>query len=289
MTGDRLGRRAALASLIGLALFAAACERAAKKPAEPRVVSLSPSTTEAVFAVGAGALLVGRSSYCDYPPEALALPVVGGFSDPSVEKIVALRPTLVVGARGPAGPPLAAALEKHGIATFFPETESIAQIEGMLAELGKRLGHEAGAAAAVGAIEAERKQIAYKIGGKPRPKVVFLFDVAPVVAAGPGSFPDELIREAGGDNAVTTGGPYPTLDMERLLSLDPQVILDGASDMTEKGARSRVEALREAPGWKALGALREGRVRVVPAATLRPGPRIGDGLAAVARAIHGER
>ena len=117
-------------------------------------------------------------------------------------------------------------------------------------------------------------------------RAAFLFDVAPVVAAGPGSFADELVREAGGDNVVKAGGAYPTLDLERLLALDPDVLLDGASD--EHGP-SRVASMREAPGWKDLRAMREGRVRPLSASTvLRPGPRIGGGLAAVARALHGE-
>jgi iron complex transport system substrate-binding protein len=280
----RLRRRQALAVLAAAA--ASACSRAERAGAAPRVVSLSPSTTEAVFAVGAGALLVGRSSYCDYPPEALALPVVGGFADPSVEKIVALRPTLVVGAHGPAGPAIEAALQKHGVATFFPETESIAQIEAMLADLGKRLAHEAGATAAVGVIEAARARVAAAVAGRPKVRAVFLFDVAPIVAAGPGSFPDELVRQAGGENLVTAGGAYPTLDLEKLLALDPDVLLDGAADAH---GPSRLSGLRDAPGWKNLRAVREGRVRpVVANVALRPGPRIGEGLEAVARALHGD-
>jgi iron complex transport system substrate-binding protein len=280
-----ISRRAALAWL----LAAAACGRGERAATGPRVVSLSPSTTEAVFAIGAGALLAGRSSYCDFPPEARALPIVGGFADPSVEKIIALRPTLVVGARGPAGPALAQALARHGIASAFPETESIAQIEDMLADLGRRLGHEAGAVAAVAVIEARRRRVAAAVAGRPRVRAVFLFDAAPIVAAGPGSFPDELIREAGGVNLITTGGAYPTVDLEKLLALDPDVLLDGAADMNAPAGTSRLAALRDAPGWKTLRALREGRVHPVPAgATLRPGPRIGEGLVAVARALHGD-
>lgn len=282
------GRRAGLLGLAGLIL--AACSRATPQAlVAARVISLSPSTTEALFVIGAGDALVGRSSYCDYPPEALGLPIVGGFADPSVEKIVALRPTLVVGARGPAGPALAQALEARGIATFFPETESIPQIEAMLVDLGKRLGHATGAAAAVETIEVARRRVAAEITGAARVRTIFLFDVGPIVVAGPGSFPDGLIREAGGDNVIKAGGAYPTLGLEQLLSLDPDVILDGAADEHAPVAASRVAALRDAPGWRKLTAQREGRVRMVSgAAALRPGPRIGEGLVAVARALHGE-
>jgi iron complex transport system substrate-binding protein len=285
-----LGRRGALAALLVASAALAAlpgCSRAGRASGPPRVVSLSPSTTEAVFAIGAGALLVGRSSYCDYPPEAKALPVVGGFADPSVEKIVALRPTLVVGARGPAGPPLAEALERHGIPTYFPETESIAQIEAMLTGLGERLGRDA--KPAIATIEAARAKVSAAIVGKPRVRAVFLFDAGPIVAAGPGSFPDELIRQAGGVNLITAGGQYPMLDIERVLALDPDVILDGAAEMGAPPGTSRLSGLRDAPGWSRLRAMREGRVRPISASTaLRPGPRIGAGLIAVARALHGD-
>ena len=88
---------------------------------------------------------------------------------------------------------------------------------------------------------------------------------------------------------VDKGGPYPTLDLERLLALDPEVILDGASDMSAGSGPSRIAALQSAPGWKELRAVRENRVRQVDASTaLRPGPRIGQGLIAMARALHGE-
>jgi iron complex transport system substrate-binding protein len=159
----------------------------------------------------------------------------------------------------------------------------------MLTELGARLHHEAGATAAVGAIEAERKRVAAAIAGRPRVRAVFLFDISPIYAAGPGSFPSELLGEAGAINLVDKGGAYPTLDLERLLALDPDVILDGANDGHGGAGASRIAALRTAPGWKDLRAVREGRVREVNASTvLRPGPRIGQGLVAMARALHGD-
>jgi len=276
-----ISRRAALVALGALA----ACHRQAARGAT-RVVSISPSMTEAVFAIGAGDLLVGRSRYCDYPPEALRLPAVGGFADPSLEAIVALRPTLVISARGPAGAALAEALAAQGVDVYAPETESIPEIEATLEELGRRLGHEEGARAAVAKIEAARREVAAAVAGRPRVRAAFLFDVAPVFAAGPGSFADGLVREAGGENVVTEGGAYPTLGLEQLLRLDPDVILDGSGD---KADASRVLQKRDDPGWSKLRALREGRVRALAASVvLRPGPRIGQGLAAVARALHGD-
>lgn len=285
-------RRALLGGIAGLAAASlASCTRRPPGGRAVRVVSIAPSMTEAMFAIGAGSLLVGRSRHCDYPSEALALPVVGGFADPSLEVIVSLSPTLVVGARGPSGKALADALAAQGVELLSPETESIAQIEAMLRALGDKLDRREGAARAVAAIEDRRREVAAIVAGKPKTRAVMLFDVSPIVAAGAGSFADELIREAGGENLVREGGAYPTLDIERLIALDPEVILDGAGDsaMGEGGA-SRVLATRNSPGFRDVGAIKRGAVKQLTVATLlRPGPRVGDGLVMLARALHPEK
>lgn len=277
--------------LCGLAATLAACGSkregsSAEQGAKPlRVVSLSPSTTEAVFAIGAGSLLVGRSRFCDFPAEAKALPAVGGFSDPNIEAVLALRPTLVVGARGPAGPGLAETLEARGIATFFPETESFDQIDAMIAELGNKLDHAADATGVRAAIMGKRDAVLRATKAIAPPRAVMLFDVAPIVVAGPGGFPDEMMRLAGAKNLITEGGAYPTIGLERLIALDPEVILDGATAGVE--GPSPLAAKREAPGWSRLQAFAKGRAVAVGSTALRPGPRIGEGLVELARSIHG--
>lgn len=280
----KITRRQSLLAL--LAASAAACSRAPNTSKTPRVVSISPNTTEMMFAIGAGGLLVGRSRYCDLPAEAQKLPTVGGFSDPNIEAIVGLSPTLVIGARGPAGPTLIDTLRSHGIDTFFPETETLAAIKTMITDLGKRVDHVDDAARVVREIETKQNALKTKLSGKPRIRVLFAFDIAPVIAAGPGSFTDEVLREAGAENVVTKGGAYPTIGLEHLLTLDPDVLLDGATDM--QATKSMKERVTDTPGWKELRAVKEGRIRPVGSDALRPGPRIGDGLWAVARAIHGD-
>lgn len=282
-----LGARDALAAL-AVAALAPACKRTSVAGAGRRVVSLSPSTTETVFALGGGAELVARSRNCDFPAEAARLPAVGGYADPNVEAIVALAPTLVVGARGPAGPALEASLRGKGIETFFPETESLAQIQSMIADLGARLERRAEADELVASVRRRVADVEQAIAGLPRPRALLLFDVSPIVAAGPGGFPDELLRLAGGDNLVVRGGAYPTLGLETVLGLDPDVIVDGIGEAGAHGA-SRIAALAEQAGWRQLRALREGAVRAVSSTALRPGPRIGEGLLEMARALHGTR
>lgn len=280
-----LTRREALTGLAALAL--GACQRTSAPITAARVVSVSPSTTEALFALGAGAITVGRSRHCDHPKEALALPVVGGYADPSLEAIVALRPTLVVGARGPAGPALERALHERRIDTFFPETESIAAILDMMSELGRRIARPAEAAQVIAAIQRRRDQVHAATAPHERVRAALLFDVSPIIAAGPSSFPDELLREAGGDNVVVRGGGYPAISLETLLTLDPDVLIDATAEPNQ--GHGHLSSLVEAPGWRELRAVRTSSMRaLIGSVALRPGPRVGEGLAALARALHGE-
>lgn len=253
--------------------------------AAARIVSLSPSTTEALFAIGAGPRVVGRSRYCDWPAEATKLPQIGGYVDPSFEAILALRPDLVTGARGPAGTAMSERLEARGITTFLPQTESFAEIDAMMLGLGQRTGHAVEAKAKVEAIDAQVAAIAKAVASAPHPRVLLVFGLEPVSVAGPASFAEEMIRRAGGTNAVTEGGAYPTLGMERVITLDPDVIVNAA--MAEAHGHERIA--KDTPGWSKVRAVTAGHVvPLTDESVLRPGPRVGDGLAALARAIHPE-
>lgn len=248
-----------------------------------RIVSLSPSTTETLFVIGAGPLVVGRSRYCDWPAEVTKLPQVGGYVDPSYEAILALRPDMVTGARGPAGASLSERLDARGIATFFPQTESFAQIDAMILGLGERTGHAEQARTTIAALDARVAAIEKAVAAKPRARVLLVFGLSPLSVAGPSSFADEMIRRAGGTNAVTEGGGYPTLGIERVLTLDPDVVVNAA--IAEAHGHERIA--KDTPGWAKVRAVTENRVvAITDESVLRPGPRIGDGLATLARAIH---
>ena len=275
-------------ALVALVLLTAAGCR--KKPPPvgdsgpaARIVSLSPSTTETLFVIGAGNRVVGRSRYCDWPPEVLKLPQIGGYVDPSFEAILALRPDLVTGARGPAGASMSERLEARGIATFLPQTESFAQIDAMILGLGERTGRAKEAKATIDALGSRVAAIEKAVASKPRVRVLLVFGLEPLSVAGPQSFADEMIRRAGGENAVTEGGGYPTIGVERVMTLDPDVVVNAA--IAEAHGKERISS--DTPGWGKVRAVVTGRVApVTDESVLRPGPRVGDGLAALARAIH---
>jgi iron complex transport system substrate-binding protein len=268
----------------------AACKKASPISSEnsdaekkaSRVVSLSPSTTETVCAIGGRDLLVGRSRYCDYPPDVASLPEVGGYVDPNIEAILALRPDLVVGARGPSGSTITDALAAHGIATYFPRTESLAEIDAMIAGIGERTGHAKEASDVVAKMHADEEAVAKGLEGKPEPRVLFVFGVSPIVCAGPGTFADEMLKRAHARNAVTEGSGYPTMGIERVLAIDPDVIIEAA--WGEQGAQAIAKGMA---GWGRLRAVKDDRVDHLGDETvLRPGPRVVRGIETLARAIH---
>lgn len=276
------GRRGALQALLWCAAGCKSASIGADHTA--RIVSTSPSTTEMVFALSRGDSLVGRSSYCDHPPEAARVETIGGFADPNLERILALRPTIVCGERGPAGPEFVAALERHGLQTFFPPIDRVDDVGLALEELARKLAAEARGVEAVAALRATIEGVRARVRELAPPSVVMLFDWKPLVAAGPGSFPAEIVALAGGESSLKGGTKYPKLSTEGLLALDPDVIIDGSA-----GAYSErpADIVRTIPGLEALRAAQTARLhRLEGTAALRPGPRIGLGIEQVARFLH---
>jgi len=234
--------------------------------------------------LGSGARLVGRSRYCDFPPEVKGVRPVGGFVDPSLEAILGVKPDWVVGVQGPGLKDFAERLDARGIGTFFPPTQSFAEIGAMLVGLARLLGDEARGVAVKAAIDAERAAVERALAGLPRPRALLVFGLRPVVVAGGGSFPDEMLRLAGAENAITGEKQrFPTLGIERVLALDPDVVLDATGGAMREG----ISISPDLPGWSEARAVREGRLIVVSDdRILRPGPRVGQGLALLARSLH---
>jgi iron complex transport system substrate-binding protein len=210
--------------------------------------------------------------------------VVGGFVDANLEEIMRLSPDLVVGARGPAGPLLARKLESLGIATFFPKAQSIAEIEAAITDIAAKVGLTEQGHAVVAAMRARQNAVTSAVSGEPRSRTLLVFGLSPIVVAGPDSFPSEMLLLANGENVVKSGGAYPVINAETLVTLDPEIVINGAA--AGKGGEHRTID-REAPGWRELRAVREGRVAVLTdEAALRPGPRTAEGIATIAHILH---
>lgn len=288
-------RRAA--RLAALALALAACRGKAptgaalagsfavvddRAPAPRRIVCLVPSATELVFALGAGDRVVGVSAFDDYPPEVLRLPRIGGMTNPSFEGVAALRPDAVVGVEGPTDLAVLRRLRSMGVRVVVPRVESVAEVLAGV-DLFGRLLHRAPEAAALRlTIAGDLDAVRARVAGRPRPRTLVVLGRRPLVAAGPGSWIDELVAIAGGTNAVTAGGRYPTLPREALGALMPEAILDLTGHV--EGA-----ALRDELAGVDVPALRDGRVTTLADPMfLRPGPRVAEAARQLAAALHPE-
>ncbi len=248
--------------------------------AQIRVISLTPSSTEVLAALGATHLIVGVDDYSTFPPEVKALPKVGSFLAPNLETIVALRPTLVVvdDVHGPA----AGAMRDAGLVTVECPIHALPDVKQALVTIGGKLGRVAEATRAVAEIEAAIDAARANRPAK-RPRVLAILDreaggLGNLVAAGPGSWIDELLAIAGGENVLAASGVrYPKLSMEEVQRGQPDVILD-----LSFAGRGGVEV------WSAadVPAVKQGRVTALsdPALTA-PSPRIQHALALVAGAI----
>lgn len=249
-----------------------------------RVVSLVPSATEMLFALGAGDRVVGVSAYDDYPPQATGLPRVGGMVNPSFEAIVALRPDAVVGVQGPLDMAVLERLEHMRVRVFFPRVESVSEVLQSIDTFAALVGKRDEARALRASIEGDMGRARSAVANRPRVRVLAVFGEHPLSVAGPGSWVDEILTMAGGDNVVRAGGRYPTISVEQVIALAPEVILDmtwhddGASGLAASLARHTT-----------VPAVRDGRVlRAADPMLLRPGPRLGQAVVRIARMLHPE-
>jgi len=250
-------------------------------PRPPRhIISLAPSVTEILFAVGAGGKVAGDTPYCDWPPAARTLPHVGGPITPNAEKILALRPDLIILADQTLPRARADALAARWRApVYVTAAATYAQVERDVAALGALAGSPRATADALARMRAAQAVVRRAVQGRPRPRVFVIVWDKPLMTAGGGSFIGDLIRLAGGVNvAEHMGESYPSYSPERLLREQPDVVLTGINR----------KAL-DIPGARALRAVQQRHVFAVTGDwTDRPGPRLGLGLLAVAKALHPE-
>ena len=257
--------------------------------AAQRIVSLAPSNTEILFALGAGDKVVGRDEVSDYPAEALALPTVGGWSGFSAEAIVALKPDLVLAAEINS-PELVAELEGLGLTVYYlsnPKTleELYVNIEIVATLTGRD------ATKLTDSLKARVAAVDEKIAPlSARPSVFYEVDAtdpSKPYSVGPGTFIHLLINRAGGANAVELAGitdPYPQISLEQLVIAPPDIIILGDSMWG-----TTAESVAARPGWDTLKAVVDGKIFAFDDNLVsRPGPRLIDGLEALARLLHPE-
>lgn len=251
-----------------------------------RIVSLAPSVTEMLFAIGAGDQLVGVTQFCNYPPEALIKPKVG-YGNPNLESLVALQPDLVVAPKEIVKPDVALKLDELRIPLFVLKDTNIEDIFVHIQTLGRMLDRSARADAVAIGLRQQIAQIKQRTETLSPVRVLYVLNSQPLITVGPGSFIDQLISLAGGVNvAAKSGTSYPRLSMETVLQDDPEVLVFPVGE-TEGISDSEREAWRQ---WSTMTAVKQGRLHQIPADLLnRPGPRIARGLELLADILHPTR
>lgn len=254
-----------------------------------RIVSLAPSNTEILFAVGAGGQVVGRDAFSDYPEAALAVTDIGGgWGEIDTETLLTLDADLVLSADIIA-PEQNAALEDLGLQVFvLPNPLTFDDLYANLETVGELTGHEADAAALSESLQGRVDAVMASVGGaETLPLVFYQLDSSDPTApwtAGPGTFIDTLITMAGGRNVgAVLDGAWVQISAEELIRQDPDIILMG--DAVWSGLTPEDIAAR--PGWDAITAVQDGQVYAFDDNLVsRPGPRLVDGLETLAALFH---
>lgn len=254
----------------------------AGKPAEPRIVSLSPSLTAILVSLGARSALVGVDEYsARQQPEVAGLPTVGGLFTPSLEAVVALEPDLVVLVPSAQQRDLCNRLRGLGIDVLELANIDLEQLLASIETLGHLVRRPEAAAERVAAIRSAWRRAERAASQRRRVRAVLVLQREPLYLVGRGSFLHAMLAAAGAENpAAAFSDPYPRVALEWLIAAAPEVILDASEDPEDAASYwSR---------WPSLPAVATGRVVAVPAREVTlPGPHLDRGLRILSQALHG--
>jgi iron complex transport system substrate-binding protein len=240
-----------------------------------RVVTLAPSLTETVIAIGAADRLVGVSRFDEFP-EVATLPRVGGFLDPSVEAVLALKPDLVLVQPSPGNRRPVEKMAELGAPILALRMQSVAEILAGIREVGRALALADRAESVAQSIERSRTSIRAQAMAEEKVRVLFVYGFEPLVVAGPGSFADELMKDAGALNAAANASsPYQTYSAESAIRSRPEVVIVAVSDPTGAEKFSKLPGLKQAR-W----------VQLPSQDLLHPGPSLSRGLEELFKLIH---
>ena len=251
-----------------------------------RIVSLAPSGTEILFAVGAGDQVVGVTDWCDYPynfAEWVAdgkISSIGNYWQPAIEPIIALTPDLVIANGGGPSDEAAANLRSMGYTVIVLNPKTVDEVLTDIEIIGKATGHANEATNLISSLQSRIDAVTNKVAGiTDKPKIYIEVSDNPLMAVGPGSYIDDLVTLAGGANIFAdTGTAYPIVSSESVISKNPDIILSPFSGIAKR------------PGWSAINAVANNKIydRGNDASYVRGGPRLVDALEELSKTLHPE-
>ena len=247
-----------------------------------RVISLAPNLTEIVFAVGGGGQLVGRTSYCDFPPEAKSVTEVGDTAHPSLEKLITLKPQVVLISTASQLEVFTQQLQNQNIAVFITDPHDLEGVFRSIEQIGEILGKKEQATTLVQSLRKRTNAVEEAVKQKQPVRVFYQLSPEPLYTAGHDSFVTDLMRRAGAISVTAdVPGAWPKYSSESALAAKPDAIILPTGGSMGSGNSTVAEALRRSP------AVLQGRVyKINDDHLVRPGPRLIDGLEEMARAFH---
>ena len=249
-----------------------------------RVISLAPNLTEIVFAIGAGHSLVGDTTYCDFPVEAKSIEKVGDTQHPNLERIIALKPQVVLVSTASQLEVFTEQLKSHNIAVFITDPRDLEGVFRSIEQVGQIVGYVEQATALVTSLRARAIAVDNALKQSSRIRTFYQLSAEPLYTAGHDSFVTDLLKRAGADSVTANvPGAWPKYSAEAALAARPDAIILPTGGSMGEGNGSVARALASSPAAKT------GRVyKINDDHLVRPGPRAVDGLEEMARALHPE-
>jgi len=257
-------------------------------PPDPqRIVSIAPSNTEILFALGLADRVVGVTTYCNYPPEALDKPKIGDFATPNIEEIVVAAPDLVLAANIHKDS-VVPQLESRGLTVVVLSPDTVDEVLEAITLVGRVTGAEAKARSLIFDMQKRIDAVTGKTGNlaeAEKPRVFYVVWHDPLMTAGSGTFMDELIYKAGGTNIAHDLSGYPDIGLETVIAANPQVMVAGVG--MGEGEDLPLQFLTQEDRLKDTEARRNNRIYSIDTDIIgRPGPRLVDALEQFARFLH---
>lgn len=249
-----------------------------------RVVSLAPNMTEIIYAIGAGNRLVGNTTFCNYPPEAVAVAKVGDTMQPNIESIIALRPQLVLVSTASQLEAFTKQMEQQNIAVYVTDPHDLEGVFRTIQTLGEILGESERASVVVKELRIRAETVYTAVRSREPVRVFYQASAKPLYTAGRDAFITDVIKRAGGKSVTADlEGAWPKYSDESALASEPEAIIMASFDSMNKDGMEVADSLRNSPAAK------NGRVYGINGDYLsRPGPRLVNGLEEMARKLHPE-
>jgi len=251
-----------------------------------RIVSLAPSLTETIYALGLQDRLVGDTDYCDYPPDAQKKTKVGGTINPNLEQIVALRPDLVLVTKNLNHIETVQALEHLGLASYATDTHTVRDIISSTERLADVLGVSQAGLSLGASLEHRLADLQQRLSGIPPRRVLFVVWSDPLISVGKDTFISDALRWAGANSIVDSSQDWPQMNLEEVVRLQPDFLVFAASH--GDSVEASFDAIAERPGWRGLEAVRQRHFATISDAVNRPAPRIVSAIEELARQLHPE-